>query len=107
MSPATSSAAEWIAWAFSPEHILISMIFAALALSAIIALGFVVQRLWRDASERLDDVAEPASALRTDWWLCPVCTSLNRPGQQCYKGCATTVGQVLPSRGEPSRESPR
>jgi hypothetical protein len=94
----------WIAWAFSPEHIVIAMVGAAVALAAVIALGFVMHRLWRGANERLDEVAEPASALKTDWWLCPVCGSFNRPHQRCCKGCATTAGQVLPLRAETSRD---
>lgn len=101
MSPPTpNSGADWIAWAFSPEHLVIAAIAAAIGLGAVIALGFVIERLWRRANERLEDASEPATARRTDWWLCPVCNSLNRPSQQCYKGCATMDGQVLASRGE-------
>jgi hypothetical protein len=102
--PTPESGPEWVAWAFSPEHFVIAMVGAAIALAAVIALSFLMQRLWRRANERLDEAAEPASALRTDWWLCPVCGSLNRPHQRCYKGCATTGGQVLPPRAETSRD---
>jgi hypothetical protein len=91
---------DWIAWAFSPEHIVISVVGGTIALSVVIALGFALQRLWRRAGDQLDNAAEPASALSTNWWLCPICNSLNRSGQQCYKGCATTDGQVLPARNE-------
>jgi hypothetical protein len=112
MSPPTpNSGPEWIAWAFSPEHIVIAVIGAVIGLGVLIALGFAIERLWRRANERLDGAAEPAAALRTDWWLCPVCGSLNRPSQHCYKGCATTDGQVLAPRGderpsEPTTPSP-
>lgn len=101
------SAADWFAWAFSPEHIVIAMIGAAIGLGTIIALGVLVVRFWRRANDQLDDATEPAAALRTDWWLCPVCHSLNRPSQQCYKGCATTGGIVLPPRADDRRGDPR
>jgi hypothetical protein len=97
---------DWFASAFSPEHIIIAVIAAAIGFTALIALGFAIERLWRRANERLDGASEPATALRTDWWLCPVCGSLNRPSQHCYKGCATTDGQVLPPRGDEDRSEP-
>ena len=97
--PTPDSGVDWIAWAFSPEHLVIATIAAAIALSAIIALGMLLERLWRRGNEQLDGASEPATALRTDWWLCPVCNSLNRPSQHCYKGCATVDGQVLAPRG--------
>lgn len=102
--PTPSNGLEWVAWAFSPEHLVIAMVGAAIALAAVIALGFAMHHVWRSTNERLDQASEPASALRTDWWLCPVCNSLNRPSQHCYKGCATTAGEVLLSRGETSRD---
>jgi hypothetical protein len=107
MSPSTfNSFADWVAWAFSPEHIVFSVIGAAIGLGALIALGLAIERLLRRANERLDSASEPAAALRTDWWLCAACGSLNRPGQHCYKGCATMDGQVLPSRGDERRIEP-
>jgi hypothetical protein len=104
MSPSTSNSfADWIAWCFSPEHIVIAAVAGAISLGALIALGVVLERLWHRTNERLDGASEPATARRTDWWLCPVCGSLNRPSQHCYRGCATTDGQVLASRGDEDR----
>jgi len=101
MSPENmSSAADWIAWALSPEHFAIAIVAAVIGLGIVLAMGLVIERLWRQANERLDDAAEPATASRTDWWLCPLCGSLNRPSQHCYKGCATTDGPILPSKIE-------
>jgi hypothetical protein len=107
MSPSTfTSFADWIAWWFAPEHIVIAVIGAAIGLSALVALAFIIDRLWRRTNDRLDSASEPATALRIDWWLCPVCGSLNRPSQHCYKGCATTDGQVLAARGDERRSEP-
>jgi hypothetical protein len=100
-SPTTiGSAADWIAWVFSPEHFVIAVIGGAIGVGLVIGLALVIDRLWRRASDQIDQAAVPATASKHDWWLCPVCGSLNRPSQHCYKGCATTDGQVLPSRGD-------
>jgi hypothetical protein len=104
MAQSFDSFGEWMAWAFSPEHVVISVLAAAIGLGTLLALGLVIERAWRRANERVDGASEPATALRTDWWLCPVCNSLNRPSQHCYKGCATIDGEVLPSRSETSRD---
>jgi hypothetical protein len=98
--PTPNSGPEWITWALSPEHIVIAAVGAAIGLGALIALVIAFERLWRRAHQRLDDASEPATASRTDWWLCPVCSSLNRPSQACYKGCTTTDGQLLALRGD-------
>lgn len=107
MSPTMlNSAADWIAWCLSPEHLIIAALAAAIGVGALIAAGPVIEGLWRRANELVDDASEPATARRTDWWLCPVCGSLNRPSQHCYKGCATTEGQVLPPRGDERPSEP-
>jgi hypothetical protein len=100
------SAADWFAWAFSPEHIVTAMIGAAIGLTTVIALGFLAVRFLSRANERLDEATEPATALGTDWWLCPECHSLNRPSQHCYKGCAMIQGAVLMPRTEDRRSDP-